>query len=107
MKLVNMKNPPPDSAAEMSAIAGCDKMPEYPWGLEVRLDDEGLAKLGLELPPVGSVLMLTARVEVVETSARASKEGENKGLTLQITDMGLAAAGRDDAGKASKFWPKE
>lgn len=65
--------------------------PRYPWGLTLRLEDDAVEKLGLEdLPKVGKKMMLTALVEVCETSQREEKKGEKKQcLSLQIVKMGL------------------
>lgn len=65
--------------------------PEYPWGLEVRLDEVTLAKLGLDsLPDVGSGMALVAETKVTGASMR-EREGRaaSKDVTLQITRMNV------------------
>lgn len=63
--------------------------PEYPYGLRLRLDNVVVDKLGVGLPKVGEKLMIEAYVEVVSVSANESKEGMQKSIELQITDMCL------------------
>jgi hypothetical protein len=66
---------------------------DYPWGLCLNLDSEVMNKLGIkELPEVGGKMTLSAIVEVVSVGASASKESENRHMSLQVTDMELAAA---------------
>ncbi|KAG2171874.1 hypothetical protein INT44_002519 [Umbelopsis vinacea] len=73
----------PDSAEDQ---------PAYPYGLSICLDDETLAKLGItELPKVGTVMQLTALVEVCSVSQYENQDGADNSLSLQITDMELAA----------------
>lgn len=64
---------------------------KYPHGLEVRLDDESLTKLGIkELPEVGMKLMLEAKVVVESVSQEDKATGKpRRHVGLQITDMSL------------------
>jgi len=75
---------------------------EYPWGLTIRLDNESLKKLGItDLPGVGEEMFLSAKVEVTEVSEHSRADGKEpmKGVSLQITDMGLEGANTDKAKK--------
>ena len=63
--------------------------PEYPYGLRLRLDNVVVDKLGIGLPKVGEKLMIEAYVEVVSVSANESKEGMQKSIEIQITDLCL------------------
>jgi len=47
-------------------------VPEYPWGLSISLENESLAKLGLdgELPTVGDILEFFAAAKVTSASMR-------------------------------------
>jgi len=98
MELVNMKLPPKPASENGMAMDCCAEMemPLYPWGLQIKLKNDELAKLGISaesLPTVGSSLILTAKVDVTEVSSeqRAGQEGPEIEVELQITDMALAA----------------
>ena len=68
-----------------------DSDQEYPYGLGLSLDNDTLAKLGIkDLPELGEVMTLVAKVEVVSLSENSSKDNEDhKNVGLQITDMEL------------------
>lgn len=94
MKLANMKMKPREQK-EMATESPAIDAPVYPWGLQVRLDEESLDKLDMDtLPKVGGELMLTAKVRVVGVSSNehVSEKGgkhQHKSVELQITDMAL------------------
>jgi hypothetical protein len=70
---------------------------DYPYGLRICLDEECLAKLGVEkLPELGAEMMITAKVRVTRKSeSEDMAEGEvERSLDLQITDMALGAGGK-------------
>lgn len=97
MELVNMKLPPQPASENGLAMDCCKEMerPLYPWGLQIKLKNDELAKLGItaaSLPAAGATLMLTAKVDVTEVSSeqRAGQESPEIELELQITDMALA-----------------
>ena len=73
--------------------------PEYPYGLELRLDDKGLEKLGLASPPeVGKVMTITAKVVVTSASSHQTQGGEAEASSCwQITDMEIQDSGKDIA----------
>jgi hypothetical protein len=101
MKLTDMKLKPrkeEDYSKPASTIVADE--PKYPWGLQVRLENEQLDKLGLDkMPAVGSTMLLTARVEVCETGEYQAQKGgaERRNITLQITDLGLTGETKDAA----------
>lgn len=69
-----------------------DDMPQYPYGLQIRLGKEELEKLGLsEMPELGSESILHAKVKVTSVSESESLYGEHKSLELQITEMALSS----------------
>jgi len=95
MKLSNMKMDPPKPETAPAETLMSDR-PIYPYGLQVRLDEDSLDKLGIaELPKVGGELLLTAKVTVTSVSSNEhqteGKRGKHKhrNVELQITDMGL------------------
>ena len=66
---------------------------EYPYGLKLNLDNDSIKKLDLKaLPEVGTVMTLTATVEVVDRSeSEYTGDKVHKNLGLQITDMELGS----------------
>jgi hypothetical protein len=91
--LTSMKRTKKDvKKAKTGSLCGpCDTSDAYPYGLEVRLEEESLDKLGIEeMPKAGTKMTLTAEVEVSGSSSSA-RMGENprRSLTLQITKMAL------------------
>jgi len=71
--------------------------PAYPWGLCVNLDSETLKKLGYaEPPPVGSQMMLLAKVTVTSTGVNQQQDGDKESrCELQITDMEIVGGAPD------------
>lgn len=94
-KLVSMKLDPKKREEQYAECAVKPDRPLYPWGLELRLDDDALEKLGLaKLPPAGGSIMVLARAEVTGSNSRdevdsAGKVKTSQSLTLQITDLCL------------------
>lgn len=76
-------------AKEVLYPSSCGPKQEYPWGLQVRLGEDELKKLGIELPAVGEELMLHAKVKVCTVSSHETDAGVNRHLELQITDMAV------------------
>ena len=92
MALVNMKQGP-EEAQEDSNPTAADQ-PQYPYGLEIRLDEDALAKLGITSPPaVGTEMMITCKVVVTSASSYQSQGGEQETSSCwQITDMEVSTA---------------
>lgn len=105
MDLVNMKSPPPKKT-EGDVCCDPSSGPAYPYGLQLRLGDDELKKLGItELPKVGATFHLIAAVEVVSVSDYDSKDGgDHSSVEYQITDMALAAPEKPSA-RAAKLYP--
>lgn len=96
MKLTNMKLDKSDREEQSKPSDVAMDMPVYPWGLQVRLDEAALDKLGIDsLPKVDGELMLMAKVKVVSVSsnehaaADGSKKHKHKSVELQICEMAL------------------
>ena len=73
--------------------------PEYPWGLEVRLEDEALTKMGVDLSDyqIGDDVELYAKCKVIRLSqSQSTSKDKNRTLELQITDLCLEP-GESDA----------
>lgn len=106
MKLVSMKI---DLAAAKKMAEPCatdpKDMPRYPWGLCLNLDDDALEKLEIdELPAVGATLTLAAKVTVQSVSSNQTEGGaERRQISLQITDLGLAAEGKKKSATSALY----
>jgi hypothetical protein len=100
--MISMKLTPAEAKAE--TMLGDDEEdggPQYPYGLTLCIDDEMLAKLGIDvanLPAIGSVFYIEAKAEVCSTSQYANQNDTDTSISLQITDMSLSTTD-DDAGK--------
>lgn len=93
MKLTSMKRTPAEAkaASEPSEAKAADS---YPYGLEVRLDNDSLENLGItKLPEVDGVHLLVAKVKVTGVSSNQyGSSQKHQTVTLQITDMALGEA---------------
>lgn len=96
--MVNMKMDP-EKQKEYSQPAIAYEAPKYPYGLQINLDTESLKKLGItDLPEVGTVMILKAKVEVCSTSKNERADSEPcLCMGLQVTDMELGAGKKDTA----------
>lgn len=94
MTMVNMQMSA-EEAKEQCGMPSPGNMPKYPYGLCLQLDDDALAKLGIQTPPVvGTKMMLTAVVEVTAVRSQQDQNGEDESsMDLQVTDMELASGG--------------
>lgn len=97
MKLASMKNDTGhgEGCGCCHAPEGpeCDK-PDYPWGLRIHLEETQLAALGIQsLPASGAPVALEAVAMVVGMGEEMVDGKPRRRLELQITDLGLAAAG--------------
>lgn len=96
MGMVNMAMSPEEAQEEYgccSPTTSADDVdpnaPKYPYGLQLSLDEDSLAKLGLTQPPaIGTKIRITAECTVCSTSAYQRQGGEQEqNVSLQITDM--------------------
>lgn len=107
-KLVDMKRTKAEAKAEAAEYNSISGQPEYPWGLQIRLEDEELTKLGItNLPDVGSGMTLTINVEVQSATETKMANGKtDRCVCLQITQLGVDAADQEeDEAPASKPKP--
>ena len=98
MKIVSMERTAKEKkAAEDRWKAEPSPGPDYPWGLQINLGKEELAKLGIDdLPEVGDEFHIYAVCKVTSVNQSVSEGGDDsKGVGLQITAMG--AMHEDDA----------
>lgn len=92
-KLVDMKFTKAEAKAEAEEYSkpSLDNEPQYPWGLQIRLEDESLAKLGItDLPEIGAEYHLTVIAEVQSATESKMASGKtDRCVCLQITMMGI------------------
>jgi hypothetical protein len=100
IKMTSMKLSSTESKATAPGPVESDR-PAYPWGLEVRLDEDALSKLKIdELPDVDAKVSLVAKaiVTAVASHQDAGADGPRRNVTLQITDLAFVS----DVSKAAK-----
>lgn len=100
--MISMKLTAAEAKSE-TMLGEAAELPEYPYGLTICIDDDMLAKLGLDpanLPKVGAAFYIEAKAEVCSTSQYQNQDGADTSMSLQITDMSLSTTD-DDAGKPS------
>jgi hypothetical protein len=87
MNLISMENKCSEESND--APVGCDDKEKYPYGLNIRLEDEQLTALGItELPKVGSEMMLACKVAVVGCNEEELSDGVVRSCRLQIVAIG-------------------
>lgn len=100
-KPVDMKLPK-DKRKEMAApvaTGSASEGPKYPWGLQLRLENESLDKLGIkELPEVGKECKVMGVAKVVSVEKRDQEGGKtSRHVELQITKLALEHEDDDEA----------
>lgn len=88
MALVSMERTPKEVKEELKEIKEGTDMPKYPWGLELRLGDEEIKKLGIALPTAGAQMQIEAIATV--SSVGSHQEVDNEACShvcLQITAL--------------------
>lgn len=89
--LINMQMSAEEAKEETQPSVA--EAPKYPWGLNIRLDDDAMAKLGLSTLEVGSEVMIVAKAKCTSCSSREVQGGDSESsCELQITDMSVAAS---------------
>lgn len=109
MTMVSMKYTAEEAKQRGDCYPEGSNPPEYPYGLEIRLDDGGLTKLGLSAPPnVGTEMVITAKVTVVSSSQHQRQGGEAEMSSCwQITDMEVGTGATDRNEMAKKMYPNQ
>lgn len=106
-QLVDMKFTKAEAKAQAEEYTkpSPDNEPSYPWGLEIRLEDESLAKLGITtLPEIGAEFHLSVVATVKSASESRMASGRtDRCVCLQITMLGvdLEESAADEKGEKS------
>ena len=86
LKLRDMKLSRSEKAEDAEVAS---ERPEYPYGLQLNLDQDALEKLGIELPDVGDTFFVVAVAKVLSVSERKSQEHTSQDVSLQIEQLSL------------------
>lgn len=80
------------------------KVPVYPWGLCLSLDEDSLAKVGVgdEMPSVGEMIHLCAMAKVTSVSENEMEDGNGgkktcRRIELQITHLATENEDQENA----------
>jgi hypothetical protein len=88
--LKNMALSKEERKAEAPSVISKPEGPRYPYGLELRLDDEVLKKLGSSgLPDVDDVVLIQAKAKVTSVSSSDYGDGTHRNICLQVTDLAV------------------
>jgi hypothetical protein len=87
--MINLKSEP--ETEEMPGEVELDE-PVYPEGLQVELESESLDKLGMATPSVGQRVRFEAEAIVQCVKVHETFGGQERCVTLQITDMNIGGA---------------
>jgi hypothetical protein len=96
MKLVSLKRTPAEKADDSKECAApcSDGGPDYPWGTQLRLEEEQLDALGLgQLPNAGADVGGQFAGKVIGMREEERDGKVVRSLEIQITDLGFAVAG--------------
>ena len=94
--LVSMKRPAKADKGAAEATSPQPAQEQYGWGLQLRLENFELDKLGMALPKVGTKVTITASAEVVSVHESVSKGNKgDRGVQLQITDLAIGQGDKD------------
>lgn len=106
-KLVDMKYSKAEAKAQAEQYTkpSPDNEPQYPWGLQIRLEDDSLTKLGIKtLPDVGGEFHLTVVATVQSATESKMASGRvDRCVCLQITmmEVDLEESAKDEKGEKS------
>lgn len=104
--MINMKMSAEEAKEDCCVTQDASDQPRYPYGLEIRLDESSLAKLGITAPPaVGTELTISAKVVVTSASQYQTQGNDPESSSCwQITDMELGEAPAAKADAASVLY---
>lgn len=99
-KMVDMKMGKADKKNTMP-LAIEDGGPDYPWGLQINLDDAALTKLGIkELPDAESAAHIMAVGKVTRVSSTSEGGKMRRSMEIQIMKLNVECTDMDDSKKS-------
>ena len=102
-KLVLMKLSKAEKKTDGGPMSGTIDSPDFPYGLEIRLNRSQLEKLGFD-PEVGGEVMIHAKGVVTMYREEATRNGGGKpdcDANIQITELGLSEGAGSRRAKAA------
>jgi hypothetical protein len=94
-KLVDLKLP--KSKTKEGPVEVAADRPQYPYGLQLRLDNDTIQKLGIDdMPKVGDTFELEGKAVVTSVSQNESKGETRRSIELQLTKCCLEGEGNED-----------
>lgn len=99
-KMANMKMGKADKKAS-SPMEVNSSGPDYPWGLQITLDDAALTKLGIkELPDAESEAHIMAVGKVTRVSSTSEGGKTRRSMEIQIMKLNVECTDMDDSKKS-------
>lgn len=107
-KLKDMKITKEEREEKQETMA-VPSMPEFPYGLNLRFDEDVIEKLGMDkLPNPGNFVMVMAKAKVESASIRKdANDKKQRSLSLQIVKMDVSAEIEADEEGERMDEPKE
>lgn len=91
-KLVDMKLTREERKYDGPVATPSDELRDpYPWGLQLRLENNELEKLGMKVPQVGGKVTISAvgEIEAVHENQHRGQEKVDRGVTIQIKTLAI------------------
>lgn len=99
-KMANMKLSKVEKKAS-GPMATSDYGSDYPWGLQINLDDAALDKLGIKkLPDAESAAHIMAIGKVTRVSSTSEGGKTRRSMEIQITKLNVECKDMDDSKKS-------
>jgi hypothetical protein len=88
--MVSMKRTKKEKKKDSDVCCAPGDEETFPWGLRLRLEEESLTKLKMDLPKVGSNVKIEAIGKVVEVSQHESDKRTNRHVEIQIQKLSVS-----------------
>lgn len=89
MKMQSVKLEKKDSKKDKPSIIA-DDAPEYPYGMQITIEDKQIDSLGIADMDVGDVVEFMSKGKITSKTCDAKIDGEQcQRVTVQITDIGF------------------
>lgn len=97
-ELINVKLSKKESTKQNAPVAMSEDTPQYPYGLEIRLDKDTLKKLGISIDDfsIEDGVMIHAQGFVKSLSKSSCENSDNEDMSIQLTDIALNSFSEDE-----------